>query len=271
MQLEQPESATVPVLFDHMEPFGDDMHEPTLRILSVYEALDGEANAFHQGSWTVFVRTAGCSVGCQWCDTMYSWSFKRGKDYTIPDLVGEIAKVGSARKVTLTGGEPLEQPHQAIAELLAALVDRKYRVTIETAGTEPVGWLKQYHADVALVLDYKLVSSHSTKPNVLSNFYGLEERHVIKFVVATEMDYREMVAVAKELQRCTHARLVMSPLFKVGKHQSALSLADWVARMKADGLSALGVGLNLQMHKMIYPDDARDEEAGGVDYSKLRA
>ncbi len=251
------------------------METSKLRILSVYEALDGEANAFHQGSWTVFVRTAGCSVGCQWCDTMYSWSFKRGKEYTPQELVGVIAQVGAAKKITLTGGEPLEQPHDAVMQLLQYLLYRKYKITIETAGTEPVGWLKQLSPDVALVLDFKLPSSKVKKHMILDNFTGLDERHVVKFVVADEDDYQSMISVARILrrdQRC-EARFVMSPLNRVvaGKHihDSVCTLEEWVEKMKRDRLSSLDIGLNLQLHKIIYPHNARSEEDGGVDFSSV--
>ncbi|MGH7239784.1 MAG: 7-carboxy-7-deazaguanine synthase QueE, partial [Candidatus Saccharimonadales bacterium] len=61
----------------------------TLKILSIYEAVDGEANAWHQGTWSVFIRMAGCQVGCRWCDTVYSWPANRGMEYTVPELLGK--------------------------------------------------------------------------------------------------------------------------------------------------------------------------------------
>lgn len=264
----------MPVTDDAPPHSGDYMGEPTLRILSVYEALDGEANAFHQGCWTVFVRTAGCAVGCRWCDTMYSWSAKRGRDYGILELVGEIAKVGKAKKITLTGGEPLEQPIEAVSALFHELITRGYKITIETAGTEPVAWLKRYSPNVGLVLDYKLPSSQVKKEMVLDNFRDLEERHVVKFVVADETDYQEMIAVATWMRIAnSQARLVMSPLNRVRAgpvvYNSVATLAEWVEKMKRDGLSSLGIGLNVQLHKIIYSADAREEESGGVDYSDI--
>lgn len=244
-----------------------------IRILSVYLAPDGEANAWHQGTWSVFVRTAWCNVGCSWCDTKYSWSSKIGTNYTVADLVVEIEKIAhDCQKITLTGGEPLLQPRASLSELFRELRNRMYRITIETAGTEPVSWLKDFDPGLALVLDYKLPSAHAQLPPIVDNYRNLQLPHVVKFVVQDEVDYREALKVIHRMRYewgCK-ARLVLSPMNKVGKSMPGFTYAEWVEKMKNSDLPRLGVGLSLQMHRFIYPERSRDEESGGVDYSDIR-
>lgn len=246
---------------------------PPIRLLSLYLAPDGEANAFHQGSWTVFVRTAGCTVGCVWCDTMYSWSPKRGRNYTVAELIAAIEKTAQGcRKITLTGGEPLEQPRESLKLLFEELLRRDFKITVETSGTESVGWLKYFNPNLALVLDFKPPSAQITRPMLMDNFMHLLSPHVVKFVVGSDADYEAAKMEIKHLREqcdCT-ARLVLSPLMPVGKQKSQYTLGEWVEKMKADGLPRLGVGLNLQLHKVIHPADAREEEVGGLDYTDIR-
>lgn len=79
---------------------------------------------------TIFIRFAGCSLACPFCDTPYPVR-ERLNINAILNKVKCLAPPESAI-VTLTGGEPFEQ---TITPLCRVLYEHGYRITAETNGT----------------------------------------------------------------------------------------------------------------------------------------
>src|SRR5438067_5836783 len=102
----------------------------SLRVSEVFASVQGEGVSV--GTPSVFVRLQGCSVGCVWCDTKYSWASTGGHETTLETLLAQIAAL-EAENVVITGGEPLEHP--AFAPLVNVLKAAGYRIEVETAGT----------------------------------------------------------------------------------------------------------------------------------------
>jgi len=99
-------------------------------ISEIFHSLQGEGVL--AGMPSVFVRTSGCNLRCNWCDTPYaSWS-PEGVQLRVDEIVAEVKKT-PARHVVLTGGEPMIAP--GIGELAAELKKAGYHITIETAAT----------------------------------------------------------------------------------------------------------------------------------------
>ena len=99
-------------------------------ISEIFYSLQGEGEL--TGVPSVFVRTSGCNLRCNWCDTPYaSWS-PEGRQMGMDEILAEVRK-HPARHVVLTGGEPMVA--KEIRELAAALKKLGYHITIETAGT----------------------------------------------------------------------------------------------------------------------------------------
>jgi 7-carboxy-7-deazaguanine synthase len=98
----------------------------TVDVNEIFYSIQGE------GRWTgtamVFVRLAGCTMGCDFCDTKYSWG--DGFKLTVAEVLEEV-KGYPCNRVCITGGEPLEQN---LTELTGVLKDAGYMIHLETNG-----------------------------------------------------------------------------------------------------------------------------------------
>ena len=99
-------------------------------ISEIFYSLQGEGEL--TGVPSVFVRTSGCNLRCNWCDTPYASWQPEGKQMTVGEIVAAVSP-HPARHVVLTGGEPMMAPD--IQVLAAALKKLDYHLTIETAAT----------------------------------------------------------------------------------------------------------------------------------------
>ncbi len=102
-----------------------------LFISEVFASVQGEGALV--GVPSVFVRTSGCNLRCEWCDTPYASWEPEGEHVEVEALVARIEAHRPVRHAVLTGGEPMIAPHLgALAERLSSL---GYHITVETAGT----------------------------------------------------------------------------------------------------------------------------------------
>jgi anaerobic ribonucleoside-triphosphate reductase activating protein len=79
------------------------------------------------------VWTQGCSLGCAGCFNAQLWPRRGGRRLSTAVLARRINALDGLRGVTLTGGEPLEQP-EAVCDLLARL-DRRLDTVVFTGFT----------------------------------------------------------------------------------------------------------------------------------------
>ncbi len=247
------------------------------RVLSVFLTVDGEANVWGAGHWSIFVRFAGCSVGCTWCDTKYSWNMKGGEEYSVTELAEIVKKIGGGvKKVTITGGEPLEQDWPTLQAFMKKLLENNYNITVETAGTQnTLQFRSELQArmpraapalgQLTFVVDYKLPSSGFKGTMDWEHFRYLKRGDVVKFVIGSEEDFRLSCLVANRFytENAFLASMYFSP-----QETGDLSPSDLFYYMKSEGLDQIGVGYNLQIHKYIFPKSVRDEEEGGIDFTK---
>jgi len=101
-----------------------------IRISEAFLSLQGEGPSV--GRPAHFVRLQGCSVGCTWCDSKYTWDAAQGEETTLAGLEEKLHGLGKSELLVITGGEPLEHPDfKRIVEWATA---RWKRVEIETSG-----------------------------------------------------------------------------------------------------------------------------------------
>jgi 7-carboxy-7-deazaguanine synthase len=93
----------------------------SLPVVETFHSIQGEGS--HGGRSAVFIRLAGCRVGCSWCDTRHSWPIQAHPQRTIPDLVQGVAEAVAAGAgfVVITGGEPLHHDLEPLCTALAAV------------------------------------------------------------------------------------------------------------------------------------------------------
>ena len=104
-----------------------------VRISELFLSLQGEGPS--AGTPAHFLRLQGCDVGCQWCDTKYSWDAGGGRETALDRIWGDARTLGDAPLLVVTGGEPLEHP--SLDSLLVGALEHWPRVEVETSGLLP--------------------------------------------------------------------------------------------------------------------------------------
>lgn len=215
------------------------MSETRLRLTEIYRSIQGEST--FAGEPCIFVRTTGCNLRCTWCDSAYT--FTGGRWWTLEAVLAEVSRLGPGL-VEVTGGEPLLQ--DATIPLMAALVDAGRTVLLETSGSLPVDRVPD---GVHRIVDLKAPASGEVGKNLFENLVRLGVRDEVKVVVADRADYEWARAQVREHALAERVGAVLlSPAHGL---LDAATLAEW---MLADALPAR---LNLQLHKVLWPDADR--------------
>lgn len=176
-------------------------------IAEIFSSIQGEGELM--GVPSVFVRTSGCNLRCNWCDTPYaSWN-PEGEDLPLPDILSRVCAL-KTQHVVLTGGEPMvAKDMHVLATKLRVL---GYHITIETAATVlPEGIpcdLASLSPKLANSLpDERLPRSwrdrHETlrfQPGVIRAWID-QYHYQLKFVVATLADMVEVENLVAKLDR----------------------------------------------------------------------
>ncbi len=209
----------------------------SLRITEIFFSLQGEARTV--GRPTCFIRLTGCPLRCQYCDTAYA--FSGGSSMSLQEILDQ-AHGFPTRLVTVTGGEPLAQP--ACLELLSALCDEGYEVSLETSGALDVS---EVDGRVSRVVDLKTPGSGEVHRNRYENLALLNLKDQVKFVICDAADYQwaRMKCVEHDLFDKV-GEVLYSPS---ATELEPRDLADWILR---DGDP---VRMQLQLHKVIWGDE----------------
>jgi len=209
-----------------------------MRITEIYRSIQGETQ--YAGLPCTLVRTTGCDLRCRYCDSAFA--FHGGTDMSIAQILGEVDRL-AAPLVLLTGGEPMLQ--RDIGALAAALLERGYRVMIETSGSQPLDSLPD---GVARIIDVKTPGSGESARMRWDLLDQLRPGDAVKFVLGDETDYRWAAQVVRERRLAERTEVLLSP--EHGRLDPR-NLVEWMLR---DGIRAR---LNLQLHKYIWSADAR--------------
>ncbi|MYE99955.1 MAG: 7-carboxy-7-deazaguanine synthase QueE [Gammaproteobacteria bacterium] len=205
-----------------------------IRITEIFHSLQGETRTM--GIPTVFVRLTGCPLRCVYCDTAYA--FSGGELMGLENILDRVAS-WDCRHVTVTGGEPLAQPE--CLDLLKALCDRDFEVSLETGGAMPV---EEVDPRVCIVMDLKTPGSRESHRNRYENLQHLRATDQVKFVICDRKDYEWS---AWQVRKFGLAERIDDVLFSPSHEElDPAQLAQWILDDR------LPVRMQIQLHKVLW-------------------
>jgi 7-carboxy-7-deazaguanine synthase len=215
-----------------------DLPAGSLLIHEIYRSLQGEST--FAGLPCVFIRTTACHQRCSWCDTPHA--FNRGTRMTRAEVLAKALSF-DCPLVELTGGEPLLQPD--VPRLMTELADAGKTVLLETSGSLSVAGVDPR---VRIIMDWKCPDSGESGSNHPGNFALLKPTDEIKFVIASEADWKFAEDVIRRERLERRFAVLVSAVFGEVRLDT---LAEWVLA------SGLNIRMQLQMHKFIWDPLAR--------------
>ena len=203
-----------------------------MRVLEIFQSIDGEVNCWGQGTIATFIRFSGCNLKCPYCDTKKSQVMNNGQFMTVQEILETV----KTDKVTITGGEPMCQDLEDLKHLIFKLKSDNRIITIETNGTYSLYPLYIEHdRDCSFIIDYKIDDSFKVELSML------REYDWIKIPIRDELDYGVARDIVKNLAPNCYARFAFSPI--------GVDLEILLENMISDGLHY--VALNVQLHKLL--------------------
>jgi 7-carboxy-7-deazaguanine synthase len=209
----------------------------SLLVNEIFYSIQGESTFV--GRPCAFVRLTGCNLRCAWCDTAYAWD--EGREMTRQAILAQVSS-HACPLVEITGGEPLTQAETP--ELIRDFLDKGATVLVETNGSLPVWELDQR---CIAMMDVKCPGSGMAGRMEWANLDRLRPQDELKFVLTSQDDYEYAREVVLDLKKPV-AQAHFIPAFGV---LNPRRLAEWIL---ADRLA---VRLSLQLHKIIWPPQAR--------------
>ena len=188
-----------------------------MRVAEIFHSIQGEG--LLAGVPSVFVRTSGCNLRCDWCDTPYASWKPEGPEMSVEEILKRLTD-WNCDHVVLTGGEPMIAPD--LSELAEALKKQGKHITIETAGTIPPSNIPCNLASLSPKLsnstppasrDPAWAKKHEStrlQPEVISEWirkYAFQ----LKFVVASENDLVEIKSLLLNLPPVPFHQVLLMP------------------------------------------------------------
>jgi 7-carboxy-7-deazaguanine synthase len=148
--------------------------KPAGRISEIFGSFQGEGPFI--GERHIFVRLSGCSLGCEYCDTSYSLGeadlayIEEGAGKPSSPLKNPLSSrtvieavlaqeifPGFNSKLSITGGEPLEQPE--FLRVLLEELEGRFEVLLETNGILVEALGKTVDLIDIISMDFKIPST----------------------------------------------------------------------------------------------------------------
>lgn len=202
----------------------------------IFCSVQGEGP--YVGQRQIFCRTAGCSLGCRWCDTVESQRRPAGfvvagrssrvepnpvdPDTAVRAVLDLAAQVSPVGTVSLTGGEPLEQPG-FVAALAGRLSAAGFRVYLETNGIHASALDAVLPYVDVLAMDIKL-------PSAVDAALWTEHRAFLARIKGTPFEPRENKRGIAAARKDVFVKVVVDGVTKIEEVEEAARLVAAVNR-----------------------------------------
>jgi len=169
------------------------------------------------GKQVMFIRTSGCNLACNYCDTPYTWNWigtpfvhpdkfdvrKESHKMSVAEVIAKLRELSPKTKsVVVSGGEPLLQ-QSGLRELFMSLTRLGYWIEVETNGTQVPSPEFSFLVD-QFNCSPKLTNSGPDNPlykreisKALQTLASLPKT-CFKFVVITDTDLNETLALVEK-------------------------------------------------------------------------
>lgn len=174
-----------------------------MKLSEIFYSIQGEGK--NVGTPSVFVRLALCNLRCVWCDTEYTWNWKKFDpqreivEMSVEEVVREIQK-HPCKNIVLTGGEPLLQQEELVS-LMQRLRRDSYWFEVETNGTvfpKPAfdNLVDQYNCSPKLKSSANSLKERECRKTLL--FFSKSQKATFKFVIKNQKDFSEAVRLIEK-------------------------------------------------------------------------
>ena len=156
-----------------------------LNISEIFRSIQGEST--YIGLPCVFVRTQGCNLSCNYCDTKYSVETHKNASLqmSIKEILFQINSYQHTNLVQITGGEPLFQEN--IYDLMQSLHKQNFTILLETNGSIDLSKVPNY---VCKIVDIKTPSSGHSDSFLIENLRHINPlKDNLKLVLSDLNDY----------------------------------------------------------------------------------
>jgi len=202
-----------------------------MKIKEIFTSINGECNAFGQGSISTFIRFAGCNLSCDYCDVVDVEEGSLMRFVDIPKIKTDI--------ITITGGEPFLQK-QKLEALIMFFLEKEKKIVIETNGSVPIIYFSEWvrKDQISYVIDFK------SSDLFLVDIRYLAKYDFIKFIVKDLDDlYAKQDWIHYIHDVNPFVNIIISPIHG---ELEPLIICDWLQANKY-----YFVQLNIQLHKYI--------------------
>lgn len=197
------------------------------KINEIFWSAQGEG--LNSGVSSIFIRMAGCSLRCPYCDSRGAW--RQGSEMSAAEIAAAVSALQAAcpgSRLVISGGEPLEQD---LKELVKVLRCKHYFVAVETNGLHfqdlPFDWWTISPKDVA---------AYRVHPRLWARI------NEIKLLVTPALD----MTVLKKIREQSQAPIILQPEWSA-RRKFRLSF-DLFKACAHGGIA--DVRLGLQLHRV---------------------
>lgn len=247
-------------------------NETMFKIHSIFSSIEGEG--IWIGSPTIFVRFQGCTIKCKNCDTPEAIRKNEGINYTVNQIIEEITAFGDGvKRVSLTGGNPLEQNPQLLNRLIIELFSLGYVVNLELPGVEDLKtcaieedthYLHEILHGCQISLDVKTPCTdlYELSKYTFENEYqsggvlgDLSLDYQVKMIIKDEKDIKALLEIAELINKTTLCiPLVATPIWNIGEKTLDMDIVRKLLEISVKNpvLNKMDFRIIPQMHKFLW-------------------